>query len=137
MKFRLVNITLIFLCSIYSIGQNRIDLNAFLDVENKQIRINQTIEYFNTSQDTLKTIYLNDWSNSFSTKTTPLAKRFAEEFSNKFQYEVYPLMKKNYSSYGGPYLTDGQLGSPDPGCGASDLAGALAPMANGRFFRQR
>ena len=86
MIFRLVYITLVFLFSIYSIGQNRIDLNAFLDVENKQIRINQTIEYFNTTQDTLKTIYLNDWSNSFSTKTTPLAKRFAEEFSNKFHF---------------------------------------------------
>ncbi len=77
---------MLFLFSIYSFGQNRIDLKAFLDVENKQVRINQTIEYFNISKDTLKTIYLNDWSNSYSTKSTPLAKRFAEEFSNKFHF---------------------------------------------------
>ena len=67
-------------------SQNKIDLKAFFDVENKQIRINQTIEYFNTSTDTLSTIYLNDWSNSYSTKSTALAKRFTEEFSNKFHF---------------------------------------------------
>lgn len=61
-------------------------MRAFFDVENKQIRINQTIEYFNSSNDTLQSIYLNDWLNSYATKSTPLAKRFTEEFSNKFHF---------------------------------------------------
>ena len=77
---------MIILLCIKSFGQNKIDLKAYFDVENKQIRISQTLEYFNTSNDTLNTIFLNDWSNSYATKTTPLAKRFAEEFSNKFHF---------------------------------------------------
>lgn len=86
MKYRYIYIVLILLFYINSFGQNKIDLNAFLDIENKQIRISQTIEYFNNTEDTLKTIYLNDWSNSYSTKSTPLAKRFSEEFSSKFHF---------------------------------------------------
>lgn len=86
MNLRSIQITLAILFSINAFSQNKIDLKAFFDVENKQIRINQTIEYFNTSNDSLSTIYLNDWSNSYSTKTTPLAKRFTEEFSNKFHF---------------------------------------------------
>ncbi|MEZ4856772.1 MAG: metalloprotease [Gelidibacter sp.] len=46
----------------------------------------QTITYQNTSQDTLKTIFLNDWNNSYSTKKTPLAQRFAEEYNTKFHF---------------------------------------------------
>ena len=86
MNCRSLHILLIILVSISSFGQNRIDLKAYFDVVNKQIRITQVIEYVNSSSDTLKSIYLNDWSNSYSTKSTPLAKRFAEEFSNKFHF---------------------------------------------------
>lgn len=86
MKLHQLNILFFILFSINAFSQNKIDLKAFFDVENKQIRINQTIEYFNTSNDTLNSIYLNDWSNSYSTKATPLAKRFTEEFSNKFHF---------------------------------------------------
>ncbi len=62
------------------------DIKAEFDVEKNQIKISQDITYFNTSKDTLETIYLNDWSNSFSTKTTPLAKRFSEEFKTEFHF---------------------------------------------------
>lgn len=86
MTKRINHIVLFLLFANLSFGQNKIDIKAFFDVENRQIRINQTIEYFNTSNDTLNSIYLNDWSNSYSTKTTPLAKRFTEEFSNKFHF---------------------------------------------------
>ena len=86
MKYLSSNIIFLILLCVNSFGQNKIDLKAYFDVENKQIRISQTIEYFNTTNDTLNTIYLNDWSNSYSAKTTPLAKRFAEEFSNKFHF---------------------------------------------------
>lgn len=67
-------------------GQNQIDLDAFVDIDKKELRINQTITYRNTTQDTLYDIYLNDWSNSYSNKNTALAKRFAEEFSNRFHF---------------------------------------------------
>ena len=49
-------------------GQNTIGLKAEFDVEKKQIKISQVIEYQNTSSHVLDTIYLNDWSQSYSTK---------------------------------------------------------------------
>jgi hypothetical protein len=67
-------------------GQNKIDLKASFDIEKREITITQTIQYKNTSQDTLQTIYLNDWNNSYSTKQTPLAQRFAEEYNDKFHF---------------------------------------------------
>ena len=67
-----------------SFGQNNIDLKTVFDVENKQIKIAQTIQYQNTTQDELQTIYLNDWNNSYSTKKTPLATRIADEYKNDF-----------------------------------------------------
>lgn len=65
-------------------SQNTININAALDVETKTFTIQQQIIYRNTTQDTLNTIYLNDWNNAYSTKKTPLAKRFEEEYSTKF-----------------------------------------------------
>lgn len=65
-------------------SQNVINIDAQLEVDTKTITINQQITYKNTSNDTLKTIYLNDWNNAYSTKKTPLAKRFEQEFSTKF-----------------------------------------------------
>ncbi|WP_246041127.1 gluzincin family metallopeptidase [Flavivirga rizhaonensis] len=59
-------------------------MKAVFDIENKQIKISQTIQYQNTTQDELQTIYLNDWSNSYSTKKTPLAIRIADEYKNVF-----------------------------------------------------
>ncbi|MFD0988555.1 metalloprotease [Mariniflexile jejuense] len=59
-------------------------MKAIFDIENKQIRISQTIQYQNTTQDELQTIYLNDWNNSYSTKKTPLATRIADEYKNDF-----------------------------------------------------
>ncbi|MFB9054045.1 M1 family aminopeptidase [Formosa undariae] len=67
-------------------GQNKIDVKATFDVATKQISISQTIQYKNTTQDTLHAIYLNDWPNSYSTKTTPLAKRFTEEYKTNFHF---------------------------------------------------
>jgi hypothetical protein len=67
-------------------SQNRIDLKATFDVPNKIISIEEEITYKNTSNDTLTSIYLNDWNNAYSTKSTPLAVRFTEEFNNKFHF---------------------------------------------------
>lgn len=86
MKSQLLIVWLFVLTSIFASGQNRIDIKAKFDVPNKSILITQNIVYQNTSNDTLQSIYLNDWNNSYSTKTTPLAKRFTEEFNNKFHF---------------------------------------------------
>jgi hypothetical protein len=67
-------------------SQNKLDINATFDIENKSINIEQTIDYVNTSNVTLDTIYLTDWSHSYSAKNTPLAERFADEFKNTFHF---------------------------------------------------
>jgi hypothetical protein len=79
-------VTLLLFLSQLLFGQNKIDLKANFNVSDKIIVVNQVISYNNTTNDTLSTIYLNDWSNSFSTKTTPLAKRFSEEFNTNFHF---------------------------------------------------
>jgi len=80
-----VLITIIFFCfCAILIAQNKIDIDAYVDVETKTISISQSIVYKNTTNDNLKEIYLHDWNNSYSSKSTPLAKRFEEEFSTKF-----------------------------------------------------
>jgi len=78
-----------FLCLLFvtvAIGQNTIDLKANFDMDNKTIKISQAIEYYNTTEKTLDTIYLTDWSHSYSSKTTPLAEWFADEFKNTFHF---------------------------------------------------
>ena len=67
-----------------SYTQNKITINADVDVETKSITISQNLVYTNDSEATLSEIYLNDWNHSYSSKTTPLAKRFEEEFNPKF-----------------------------------------------------
>lgn len=103
MKLRLFRCVLFALVCNVSFGQNKIDLKATFDVEKKQIKISQTIQYQNTTQDELQTIYLNDWNNSYSTKKTPLAQRIADEYKNVFHlakneergYSVITSIKQN------------------------------------------
>lgn len=83
-KFTYLFFYLLF-CQI-SFAQNKLDIKANFNIKDNTIIINQYIEYTNTSNDTLKTIYLNDWSNSFSTKNTPLANRFTEEYNTNFHF---------------------------------------------------
>lgn len=84
MNVRLLNCFIFSVVSFFSFSQNKIDLEAVFNVEKKQIKISQTIRYTNTTQQELKTIYLNNWANSYATKSTPLAKRIAEEYINDF-----------------------------------------------------
>ena len=60
------------------------DIKARFDENDGKIDINQNISYRNISDNTIKTIYLNDWSNSYSSTDTPLAKRFGEEYDRSF-----------------------------------------------------
>ena len=85
MRLRLLSIFFIVFHGLV-FGQDRIDLKASFNVPAKTIAIEEEITYKNTSEDTLATVYFNDWSNSYSTKTTPLAKRFTEEYNSKFHF---------------------------------------------------
>lgn len=55
-----------------------------VDDASKTISVTQEITYNNTTQDTLKSIILNDWNNAYSNKETHLAKRFSDEFIRAF-----------------------------------------------------
>src|SRR5690606_19530766 len=84
---KLTYFTTLFAClSTVLYGQNIIDIDARFDIPHKTIKMVQTISYQNTSKDTLKIIFLNDWNHSYSTKKTPLAQRFAEEYNTKFHF---------------------------------------------------
>ena len=79
-------ILLIAICPILVFSQNKLDIKADFNGKKNEIKITQKITYFNQTNDTLQTIYLNDWSNSYSTKNTPLAMRFSEEFKTEFHF---------------------------------------------------
>lgn len=86
MKTKLLYLFIFLLSCQQLAAQNKIDIKANFNIVDKTIAIEQFISYKNTSNDTLNTIYLNDWINSFSTKSTPLANRFTEEFDSKFHF---------------------------------------------------
>lgn len=65
-------------------GQHIIDVQAEVNIATKTINIKQEIDYINASQDTLKTIFLNNWNHAFSSKKSALAKRFSDEFVRAF-----------------------------------------------------
>lgn len=81
-KYYILYMLTLFCLAVFA--QDKIDVNAVLDIETKTISISQTIVYKNNSNTTWQNIYLNDWNNSYSNKSTPLAKRFEDEFSTKF-----------------------------------------------------
>ena len=55
-----------------------------VNYELKTLHVKQDIMFYNTSNDSLYFIVLNDWNNAFSNKNTPLAKRFSDEFYKGF-----------------------------------------------------
>ncbi|SDH11281.1 hypothetical protein SAMN04488062_104170 [Flavobacterium omnivorum] len=77
---------LVLLTSIKQHAQHHSKMTVELNTENKTLLIKQEITFFNESNDTLKSIVLNDWNNAYSTKNTPLAKRFSDEFYRGFHF---------------------------------------------------
>lgn len=75
---------LVLLTSIKQQAQHHSKMIVELNTENKTLLIKQEITFFNESNDTLKSIVLNDWNNAYSNKNTPLAKRFSDEFYRGF-----------------------------------------------------
>ncbi len=83
---RITHIIICFFTLSAVLAQNKININANLDVQNNTIVIEQEVTYTNTSNDTLNQILFHDWANSFSDKTTPLGKRFSEDFIKRFYF---------------------------------------------------
>lgn len=71
---------IVFLLGHTGFAQNNNKVKATLNEDTKEIGIQQEIQYYNQSQDTLNVLYFNDWANAYSDKNTALAKRFSEEF---------------------------------------------------------
>ncbi len=67
-------------------AQNSTSIEAVLNDSLKVLSINQELFYYNSSEDTLREIYLHDWMNAFSTKSTPLAQRFSEDYMRRFHF---------------------------------------------------
>lgn len=75
-------------------AQHTNKLAAILDGDTKEIRIKQEFTFLNTSQNTLRELYFNDWANAYSSKNTGLAERFAEDFKRSLH-----LAKKRERGY--------------------------------------
>ncbi|MCF6133017.1 aminopeptidase [Flavobacterium sp. WG47] len=55
-----------------------------VDLEQKVLKVQQELTYFNQTNDTLTQIVLNDWMNGYSSKNTAMAARFSDEFERSF-----------------------------------------------------
>ncbi|MGS0527862.1 hypothetical protein ACU8V7_24440 [Zobellia nedashkovskayae] len=69
-------------------------MTATLDGQNKEIQVQQEFTYKNNSNQTLSTLYFNDWAHAYASKNTGLAKRFDEQFKKSLH-----LAKKNERGY--------------------------------------
>ena len=84
--YKILFIFLFFLATAKHYAQHSTKMNVELDAKANTLNIQQEIIYRNQSNDTLKTIVLNDWNNAFSNKNSPLSRRFSDEFYNGFQF---------------------------------------------------
>lgn len=75
---------LVLFSSIKQYAQHQSKMEVAVNPELKTLNIKQDITFYNTSNDSLSSIVLNDWNNAFSNKNTPLAKRFSDEFYKGF-----------------------------------------------------
>lgn len=86
MKKSSLILLLYFICFWCAAQTNTIKIKAQLDEVTNIINIQQELLYTNTSLDTLKFMYLNNWPNSYRDKKTILAKRLLDDFDKKFQF---------------------------------------------------
>jgi len=59
---------------------NKIIINAELDYQNKELKIQQKIIYHNTSNISLDTLYFHNWAAAYKNRRTPLSKRLIEDY---------------------------------------------------------
>ncbi len=85
---------------------NEVTINATLDTETHELKIQQEIVFYNNTNTTLDTIYLHNWANGYKNKKTPLSKRLIENYNknlhfSKEKFQGYSDVKNisvNYSS---------------------------------------
>jgi hypothetical protein len=82
--YKIIILLFVLFNSIKQYAQHQSKMEVAVNLELKTLNVKQDITYFNTSNDTLVSIVLNDWNNAFSDKNTPLAKRFSDEFYRGF-----------------------------------------------------
>ncbi len=63
--------------------QNSISIQSKLDAEKDELKIQQEIIFYNTSDSTLTSIFLHNWANSYRDRKTPLSKRFIKDFKKE------------------------------------------------------
>ncbi len=65
---------------------NEIKINAFLDSDTHELKIQQEILFYNTSNKDLDTIYLHNWPNSYKDKKSPLSKRLIANYNKDLYF---------------------------------------------------
>ncbi|WP_299017388.1 aminopeptidase [uncultured Polaribacter sp.] len=81
--------TSLLLLVFYAVGfaqQNKINIVAELNTQNKTLNIQQEITYYNNSEESLNEILLHNWPNSFKDRKTPLSKRFIKDFKKDLYF---------------------------------------------------
>ncbi|MNK81386.1 hypothetical protein D3C87_1011280 [compost metagenome] len=82
--YKIICLVLALSFSIKLTAQHHSKMEVAVNLELKTLNIKQDLTYYNTTNDTLVSIVLNDWNNAFVDKNTPLAKRFSDEFYRGF-----------------------------------------------------
>ena len=86
-KFLIFTLILSFLfIDISSAQNNEITIDATLDVENHELKIQQKVVFYNNTNTTLDTIYLHNWANGYKDKKTPLSKRLIENHNRSLHF---------------------------------------------------
>ena len=67
-------------------AQHSIKLNVTLDNKRNTLSVDQDLTYFNQTNDTIRTLVLNDWINAYADKNSYLGKRFSDEFVRSFHF---------------------------------------------------
>ena len=65
---------------------NRIVIDAKLDFQNKELKIQKNIVYNNTSNVSLDTLYFHNWAAAYKNKRTPLSKRLIEDYDKSLYF---------------------------------------------------
>lgn len=90
MKFNFL--TLLVLVSFCGYSQKQsTHITVELNTKKHQLKIQQKIIFHNTTNDSLKILFLHNWANSFKDKNTPLSKRLLSDYNKS----LYFAQKKN------------------------------------------
>ncbi|QCX39771.1 M1 family metallopeptidase [Aureibaculum algae] len=65
---------------------NKTTIDAKLDYQNKELKIQQKITYHNVSKVTLDTLYFHNWAASYKNRHTPLSKRLIEDYDKSLYF---------------------------------------------------